>query len=440
MTAQMSFSLPAAAPGVVAPTAGAAAPAGQASGFEALLAGLFPAAVGLAGAPAETDAVEDASTPAADTVTAQAQAVLAALFGAPAQPIVDVPAPVTDEAAPDADIAPAAGPIPAQSPFQIAALQIPEPAKAAVAQLDPGIGKSVALAAPVEGPPPPAAPTPPTAPPPTVPAPVAVAEAVAADVQTELAPPPVTEAGSSRRNEPTRRSNAVASQPPGLGVAVTHAAPVAPPPTPSPAPGLLVAAQAQADGTPDSNVARVDAAAPSPDNAPAGPAPSAQGSTPQLSPGSLAAAHAPRAGLDTVASLAAQILKKLDERSTRFQIELEPAGLGKVDVRLEVAAHGRLAASMSFDNAQSAADLRGRAGELTRALEQAGFDVSGGLSFDVAGDQGQPKGGAQDQGGGSTQASRAFQAALEGVVDNDTAPGAGMRLQRRGPAGVDITI
>ena len=56
----------------------------------------------------------------------------------------------------------------------------------------------------------------------------------------------------------------------------------------------------------------------------------------------------------TVAHLAAQIVKKLEGQASRFEIELTPAGLGKVEVRMEVSAHGHVAASLSFDNPQAA--------------------------------------------------------------------------------------
>ena len=159
-----------------------------------------------------------------------------------------------------------------------------------------------------------------------------------------------------------------------------------------------------------------------------------------------AATTAARATPETVASLAAQILKKADGRTTRFDVELHPADLGRVDVRLEIGAQGRMTAAMSFENPQAAAELRGRAHELQRALEQAGFDVSGGLSFDVAGDPGQ--GGqnlAQQQqqqpDGGGASRGRAFQAALQSAGDiNAAAISGAFNGQGRTTSGVDIRI
>ncbi len=157
-------------------------------------------------------------------------------------------------------------------------------------------------------------------------------------------------------------------------------------------------------------------------------------------------AHAVRGAPETVANLAAQILKKLEGQSTRFDLELDPAGLGKVNVRLEIGAQGALTAAMSFDNPQAAAELRGRAAELQKALEQAGFNLAGGLTFDVASDRGQqqqPGQPWQDQGEAAGRAFRrqAFDAALDTAGDaNETATNGALRLRRGVTAGLDVRI
>ena len=101
---------------------------------------------------------------------------------------------------------------------------------------------------------------------------------------------------------------------------------------------------------------------------------------------------------------------------------------------------------MSFDNPQAAAELRSRASELQRALEQAGFTLSGAMSFDVAqdrGQQGQPWQHAQQDGGDSGRAFRghAFQSALDTAGDAASAAVNGaLRLRRGVSAGVDVRI
>ncbi|MBY6335947.1 hypothetical protein, partial [Escherichia coli] len=64
------------------------------------------------------------------------------------------------------------------------------------------------------------------------------------------------------------------------------------------------------------------------------------------------AAHAaapPRVTSETVANLTASISKKLEGKSTKFDVELTPADLGHVSVSVEIAASGKMTAAMSFD-------------------------------------------------------------------------------------------
>lgn len=171
----------------------------------------------------------------------------------------------------------------------------------------------------------------------------------------------------------------------------------------------------------------------------------AQGETRAASQSAGPTPHPPqpvRGAPETVANLAAQIVKKLEARSTRFDLELDPAGLGKVDVRVEIGAHGKMTAAMVFENPQAAHELKSRASELQRALEQAGFDLSGGLSFDVA-DQGGRQGQAWQDDGDASRAfrGRAFQAALDTAGDvAETANHGALRLRRGVSAGVDVRI
>ncbi|CAN7597046.1 flagellar hook-length control protein FliK [Phenylobacterium sp. LjRoot225] len=160
------------------------------------------------------------------------------------------------------------------------------------------------------------------------------------------------------------------------------------------------------------------------------------------SPTHAAAAAAARATPETVANLAGQIVKKLGARTTQFDLQLNPAGLGKVNVRIEINADGRVSAAMSFDTPQAAAELRSRANELQRALAQSGFDVTGGLSFDVAQDQGRGGSGQQNafqnnENSGQAFRGRAFAAALETAGD---AAQAALINRRATPSGVDVRI
>ena len=83
-----------------------------------------------------------------------------------------------------------------------------------------------------------------------------------------------------------------------------------------------------------------------------------------------------RASIDATAQIAAQIQRRLEGRSTRFEIALRPAELGRVDVKLDIDSEGRLAARLAFDNPAAATDMRGRVDELRRQLEAAGFHLA----------------------------------------------------------------
>ncbi len=151
-----------------------------------------------------------------------------------------------------------------------------------------------------------------------------------------------------------------------------------------------------------------------------------------------AAATAVRGSPQTVANLAADIVKKLDGRSTSFDVQLDPAGLGKVDVRVEIGSDGKMTAAMSFDTPQAAAELKARAGDLQHALAQSGFDVSGGMSFDVASDSGQSSQGQNQQAQtGAAFRGRAFQAAIDTA---EAASSPQLTLRSTTTSGVDIRI
>jgi hypothetical protein len=148
-----------------------------------------------------------------------------------------------------------------------------------------------------------------------------------------------------------------------------------------------------------------------------------------------------RATIDATAQIAAQIIRKLDGKSTRFEMALTPDDLGRVDVKLEIDAEGRLAARMAFDNPAAAADLRGRADELRRQLQDAGFHVpddafefaerdSGSSAFDR---------GSSDQNDNQRQ-NRAFSAASRLNAEIDVAQPPRWMSLSLSPSGVDLKV
>lgn len=444
------------------PGATSAAAGGAAAGFQALLGAFFGGQDGLgaqlfagagpakdaAGKAAATEEVKDGTVDGAD---AEAQ-MLAGLLGLPTAPTT-LPA-LTAAAAPDAGqggATPSTG-----APTPGAALAADVIADALASATETASGDATPVAAPVKTP---AlhADTPVTTNP-VLPTPAPVAETPAApatpttDAATQVAAmegaiPPAeqpktaaTERHGKAATTTTVQAAATAGEDANALLATRAPTPTAPTGGEQQGAGGQTASDAN-DALAATEVSRREPQADTPD------AQQPQITTSTAAPAATTApAHAAppaRATPETVAHLAAQIARHSEGgRSTQFDIELNPAGLGRVDVRLEISAHGQITAAMSFDNAASAAEVRGRAAELHRALEQAGFDVSsGGLSFDVAGDRGQAgQGFAGRDGAWDAWRGRAFQAALNIDATAEAAAASGLNLQRRTNSGVDIRI
>jgi hypothetical protein len=275
--------------------------------------------------------------------------------------------------------------------------------------------------------------------------PAQTAQAVAAATEAPVAPAPAKEKAAPRNEtdgKPAARTEAFAAAPAHQG---PHAVP---------GPGAN-RADGRNDNAAANNAAANNAAAHAAEAAtveteaapahepaqPAAQAPQAEASVAAPAP-MHPQAPAVRGSPETVANLAAQILKKLDGRSTRFNVELTPAGLGRVDVSVEINAHGRVSTAMAFDSPQAAADVKARSADLQQALEQAGFDMSGGMSFDVAGQQNRQGQGFAGTDGGQGERSfrgRAFQQALDTAGEADSQAG-GLNLRRGLRSAVDVRI
>lgn len=176
---------------------------------------------------------------------------------------------------------------------------------------------------------------------------------------------------------------------------------------------------------------------PTPDPTPPGEGPAAQAQGPAATR-ETGVSQLSRATIEATAQIAAQILRRLEGRSTRFEMALTPDELGRVDVKLDIDAEGRLNARLAFDNPAAATDLRGRADELRRQLEDAGFHLaadafefaerdSGSSAFDRG----------QDTRHGS---SRAFAAASRLNSEIDVAQPPRWLALSLSPSGVDMKV
>jgi flagellar hook-length control protein FliK len=282
---------------------------------------------------------------------------------------VDGKSPATTGTAPvvDADVpvaAPTAADLPDLTALQAAQAKAAAPAPAPVAApvtaptprpAKPAADASTsAAAAPVEEAPV-AAPA----------APIETAAAPAAPVETprtrdliDRAQAGRTEARGASADSDASPSSDGPESAPTAAPASTHTAPVRPGPAAAPATAPVLAS--------------ADEVAPAPLGATAQPSearPAEAAVTPALSTLS-------RATIETTAQIAAQIVRKLEGRSTRFEMALTPEGLGNVDVSLDIDADGKLAARMAFDNPLAATELRNRVDELRRQLQDAGFTVA----------------------------------------------------------------
>ncbi len=99
---------------------------------------------------------------------------------------------------------------------------------------------------------------------------------------------------------------------------------------------------------------------------------------------SLSSSNAPRLNAAALASFATSVAQRAQGGSTRFEIRLDPAALGRVQVKLEVSADNRVEAMVSTHRPDVLADLQRGADSLRRALSDLGFDVSSdGLAFSL---------------------------------------------------------
>lgn len=116
---------------------------------------------------------------------------------------------------------------------------------------------------------------------------------------------------------------------------------------------------------------------------------------------------------NAVAQISAQILRRLEGQTTRFELALTPEDLGRVDVMLEIDGDGAVTARLAFDNPAAAAELRAQADQLRRELEAAGLNVSrDGLQF-------AERDARRDDGGNDRRGAKAFAGAARLEADAD---------------------
>ncbi len=146
------------------------------------------------------------------------------------------------------------------------------------------------------------------------------------------------------------------------------------------------------------------------------------------------AAASDQAGVP-LAGLAVEIAARAQAGSNRFEIRLDPPDLGRIDVRLDIDRDGQVTSRLMVEKAETLDLLRRDAGELERALQQAGLKTGdSGLQFALR-DQ---SFGGQNQGDSSSPSAKLVVADPE-MPPVETVPGVYGRALRLG-TGIDIRV
>lgn len=99
-----------------------------------------------------------------------------------------------------------------------------------------------------------------------------------------------------------------------------------------------------------------------------------------------------------------RMIERVDGRAQRFEVRLDPAELGRVDVRIEIGADKKVHAVLAAHDSAALTDLMRGQRALERALTDAGIDLAdGGVRFELSGDGN--RGAANNQGQGERNAS-----------------------------------
>jgi flagellar hook-length control protein FliK len=126
------------------------------------------------------------------------------------------------------------------------------------------------------------------------------------------------------------------------------------------------------------------------------------------------AQHVQVSAQPNVPALAVEIAAKSQSGAKQFDIRLDPPELGRVEVRLSIDATGKASAHLSADRPETLTLLQKDSPILTRALREAGLDVSqDGLNFSLR----QQADGGNANNGGRRGASRAFSLTATASID-----------------------
>jgi flagellar hook-length control protein FliK len=144
-------------------------------------------------------------------------------------------------------------------------------------------------------------------------------------------------------------------------------------------------------------------------------------------------------GLDVAAQVGLHVSRLAQEGKTDFIIRLDPAELGRIDIKLEVGHDGRIQATLAADSAPVVDLLRRDQASLERALSDAGLKTDqGSLSFNLR-QQSDPQGQRQE-GQGQSRAEGRFAQRSEGENTPTLQPITSPARWLRAAGGVELLV
>jgi flagellar hook-length control protein FliK len=137
-----------------------------------------------------------------------------------------------------------------------------------------------------------------------------------------------------------------------------------------------------------------------------------------------------------LSGLAVEIAASVQSGKSRFEIRLDPADLGRIDVRIDVDSSGQVTSHLTVEKPETLSMLQQDAPQLQRALDDAGLKTgNGGLQFSL---RDQSSSGQNDGGASGRNAQRLI------ISDENTVPAAvaGQTYGRMlgSSSGVDIRV
>ena len=123
----------------------------------------------------------------------------------------------------------------------------------------------------------------------------------------------------------------------------------------------------------------------------------------------------PTTGSSVVDQVSVKISKAMQAGNDRISIQLKPAELGRIDVKMELTHDGRVMAVVTADNKDTLDLLRRDSGDLQKALENAGMQMdSGDMTFNLRGEENQM----DSQGNGSSDGKNEEDGITDADLDN----------------------